>query len=152
MTGVGNFEDSAEGVGYNAAFVARVHAKRRRAAEEEARAALLTVVAPPRVVMRATPSLAADVPAVAERFAGLSLMQAGVLYVIGFHAEEDGVFRLPAKKLIHFVGHGSESRCAAIPRDLERFGLLERVDGPLPGWTLTRLGRAVFRELAGDGA
>ncbi len=98
------------------------------------------------------PPLQQTVPGIAQRVAGLSLLQSGVLYIIGFHAGEDGVFSMPANKLVLFVGAGSESQCGKIPRELERFGLVEEVKTSRfawRSWRLTRLGREVFRELAG---
>lgn len=87
---------------------------------------------------------------ICRRWGGLTLLQCAVLYVIGFHAEEDGVFRLPASKIQHFIGRGSGPSCVRIPHELEDFGLLEVIGGRgwVNHWRLTRLGQAVFRELA----
>jgi len=90
---------------------------------------------------------------ITRRWGGLTLLQCAVLYVVGLHAEGDGVFRLPAIKIVHIVGGGSDVRCAAIPRELAEFGLLEDAGGRngIRWWRLSRLGQAVFREIAGEG-
>lgn len=95
----------------------------------------------------------ADVDAlINRRWGGLTLLQCAVLYVIGFHVDEDGVFRLPSSKIVHFIGRGSGQSCVRIPHELAEFGLLEAVGGKgtVNHWRLSRLGKAVFRELAGE--
>jgi len=92
---------------------------------------------------------------IGRRWAGLTMLQCAVLYVIGFHVDEDGVFRIPAHRIGMLIGRGkgSDSRCAAIPAELAEFGLLEVMSGRRGAtrhWQLSRLGAAVFRELAGE--
>ena len=83
---------------------------------------------------------------------GLTMLQAGVVYVLGFHADADGVCRLPRKAFADIVGHGSQNHVASIlpwltGRDL---ALPVREKAGAVHWKLTRRGAAVFRELAGD--
>jgi hypothetical protein len=94
----------------------------------------------------------ADIEPLLDRpWAGLTLLQQAVLYVIGFHVDEDGVFRIPAHRIALLVGRGSDSRCAAIPKQLAEFGLLDEVPGKegVRHWQLSRLGHAVYREISG---
>jgi len=95
----------------------------------------------------------ADVEPLLDRpWGGLTLLQCAVLYVIGFHVDEDGVFRIPAHRIAMLIGKGSDSNCAAIPKKLADFGLLEEAQGKegVRHWRLSRLGNAVFRELVGE--
>jgi hypothetical protein len=93
-------------------------------------------------------------PFLATRWGGLTLLQCAVLYIVGFLADADGVFRMPASKIYHHIGRGSEMRCASIPHDLVRFGLLEdagidRATGIVRHYAITRLGWSVLAEIAG---
>jgi len=92
---------------------------------------------------------------IGRRWAGLTRLQLAVLYVIGFHVDDDRVFRIPAHRIGILIGRGkgSDSRCAAIPLELCEFGLLHegpRRAGGVRTWRLSRLGEAVFRELIGE--
>lgn len=86
----------------------------------------------------------------------LTELQCGVIYVLGFHAEEDGVFRLPATKISLILGKSSENHIASILPVLEERGLAECVGGRGGGvlggpavrhWKLTWRGQSVFRQL-----
>ncbi|RWC29825.1 MAG: hypothetical protein EOS70_23335 [Mesorhizobium sp.] len=82
----------------------------------------------------------------------LTELQCGVIYVLGFHAEEDGVFRLPATKLGIILGKGSQNHVASILPVLAERGLVEVVQGRNGArhWKLTWRGQSVFREIAGE--
>lgn len=85
----------------------------------------------------------------------LTELQCGVIYVLGFHAEADGVFRLPAVKIGIILGKGSETHVARILPVLEERGLVACVGGrgsihgglPVRHWKLTWRGQSVFRQL-----
>jgi hypothetical protein len=85
----------------------------------------------------------------------LTELQCGVIYVLGFHAEADGVFRLPASKIGAILGKSSEAHIASIMPVLETRELVECVGAkalafggkPVRHWKLTWRGRSVFRQL-----
>jgi hypothetical protein len=45
----------------------------------------------------------------------LTELQCGVIYVLGFHADADGVFRLPASKIGLILGKSSQNHIASHP-------------------------------------
>jgi hypothetical protein len=79
----------------------------------------------------------------------LTELQCGVIYVLGFHADDDGVFRFQATKIGLILGKGSQNHVASILSVLVERGLVEQVSGRLKNrhWKLTWRGRSVFREL-----
>ncbi|TIO62958.1 hypothetical protein [Mesorhizobium sp.] len=79
----------------------------------------------------------------------LTELQCGVIYVLGFHADDDGVFRFQATKISLILGKGSQNHVAAILPVLVERGLVEQVNGRLKNrhWKLTWRGQSVFREL-----
>ncbi len=84
--------------------------------------------------------------------AGLTMLQAGVVYVLGYHADADGICRLPAVHFAQLIGNGSANYVAGLlhilaERDVTR-SVIER--NGARHWTLTKLGQSIFRELAGD--
>lgn len=85
-----------------------------------------------------------------EHVAGtLTELQCGVIYVLGFHADADGVFRYQATKIGLILGKGSQNHVASILSVLVERGLVEQVSGRLKNrhWKLTWRGQSVFREL-----
>jgi hypothetical protein len=79
----------------------------------------------------------------------LTELQCGVIYVLGFHADDDGVFRFQATKIGLILGKGSQNHVASILSVLVERGLVEQVSGRLKNrhWKLTWRGKSVFREL-----
>ncbi|MCV3209621.1 hypothetical protein OHD62_17405 [Mesorhizobium sp. YC-39] len=86
----------------------------------------------------------------------LTELQCGVIYVLGFHAEQDGVFRMPATKIGMILGKSSEKHVATILPVLEARELVECVGGrkdvvlggpTVRHWKLTWRGQSVFRQL-----
>lgn len=81
--------------------------------------------------------------------AGLTQRQCGVLYVLGFHADEHGVFRLPLAK-IGLILNGLEMPSIGNVLDaLRSKDLISEVPGRegRRQYQLTRSGRRVFEEL-----
>lgn len=83
---------------------------------------------------------------------GLTLLQAGVVYVVGFHADADGICRLAPVKFAMIIGRGSRNHVAAILPALAEKGLVEPVTekGGTRRWRLTWRGQLVFKEIAGE--
>lgn len=83
---------------------------------------------------------------------GLTLLQAGVVYVLGFHADADGICRMPLTHFAKLIGHGSDNHVAALlPVLAEKHVVRPLVEkNGVRRWTLTRLGQSIFRELAGE--
>lgn len=79
----------------------------------------------------------------------LTELQCGVIYVLGFHAEADGVFRLPAAKISLILGKSSQSHLASILPVLVERDLVGQVRGTAGAryWKLTWRGQSVFRQL-----
>lgn len=79
----------------------------------------------------------------------LTELQCGVIYVLGFHADDDGVFRYQTTKIGLILGKGSQNHVASILPVLVERGLVEEVGGRLKNrhWKLTWRGMSVFREL-----
>ncbi|MDG4903188.1 hypothetical protein P9279_22010 [Mesorhizobium sp. WSM4962] len=79
----------------------------------------------------------------------LTELQCGVIYVLGFHADDDGVFRYLTTKIGIILGKGSQKHVAAILPVLVERGLVEEVTGKSRNrhWKLTWRGLSVFREL-----
>ena len=84
--------------------------------------------------------------------AGLTMLQAGVVYVLGFHADADGVCRLPPSAFAAIIGRGSQNHITTILPLLAERGLAESVreKARVLRWKLTWRGQSVFRELAGE--
>lgn len=81
--------------------------------------------------------------------AGLTQRQCGVVYVLGFHADEDGVFRKPLKA-IGLILNGLEMPSVGNVLDaLGGKGLISEVPGRegKRQFQLTRSGQRVFKEL-----
>ncbi len=83
---------------------------------------------------------------------GLTLLQAGVVYVLGFHADADGICRLPAVHFAKLIGRGSDKYVAAVLHVLAEKQVARAVTekNGVRNWTLTELGKSIFRELSGD--
>lgn len=79
----------------------------------------------------------------------LTELQCGVIYVLGFHADGDGVFRYLSTKIGIILGKGNENHVASILPVLVERGLVEEVSGRNRNrhWKLTWRGKSVFREL-----
>jgi hypothetical protein len=79
----------------------------------------------------------------------LTELQCGVIYVLGFHADDDGVFRYQTTKIGLILGKGSQNHVASILPVLVERGLVEEVGGRVKNrhWKLTWRGKSVFREL-----
>ncbi|TIN87537.1 MAG: hypothetical protein E5X94_01470 [Mesorhizobium sp.] len=79
----------------------------------------------------------------------LTELQCGVIYVLGFHAEADGVFRFQTTKIGLILGKGSQNHVASILPVLVERGLVEKVRGRdgARHWKLTWRGQSVFRQL-----
>lgn len=83
---------------------------------------------------------------------GLTMLQAGVVYVLGFHADADGICRMPAVHFAKLIGHGSDNHVAALLHILAEKRIARAVveKNGVRRWTLTQLGKSIFRELAGE--
>ncbi|TIX28265.1 hypothetical protein [Mesorhizobium sp.] len=79
----------------------------------------------------------------------LTELQCGVIYVLGFHADGDGVFRYQTTKIGIILGKGSQNHVASILPVLVKRGLVEALRGKdgARQWKLTWRGQSVFREL-----
>ncbi|WP_406871605.1 hypothetical protein WHT83_14895 [Aminobacter sp. P9b] len=86
---------------------------------------------------------------------GLTQRQCGVIYVLGFHADDDGVFRKPIK-VIGLVLRGDGSTVGDIGVVLSALrikNLTEQVPGRdgARHWRLTKAGQSVFDEISEEG-
>ena len=83
----------------------------------------------------------------------LTELQCGVIYVLGFHADDDGVFRYQTTKIGLILGKGSQNHVASILPVLVERGLVEEVGGRRKNrhWKLTWRGKSVFRDLTEEG-
>lgn len=81
--------------------------------------------------------------------AGLTQRQCGVVYVLGFHADEDGVFRKQLIKIGIILNGVEITSIGDVLAALSRKGLVDQVRGRegKRHWQLTRSGRRVFKEL-----
>lgn len=83
---------------------------------------------------------------------GLTQRQCGVIYVLGFHADEDGVFRKQLIKIGIILNGVEITSISDVLAALGRKGLVEQVRGRegKRHWQLTKLGRFVFKELSSE--
>lgn len=81
---------------------------------------------------------------------GLTQRQCGVIYVVGFHADEDGVFRKQLIKIGIILNGVEITSIGDVLAALGRKGLVKQVPGRegKRHWQLTRSGRRVFKELS----